>query len=88
MDALARLHVRRESGLGDPQFGRFIGAFRSCGLVVPVWDLEPGPSESALERAAAALGERIEAALAVTEPLDANERRARSGLVARQLTLR
>jgi hypothetical protein len=88
MDALARLHVRRESGLGEPQFGRFIGAFRSCGLVIPVWDLELGPSESDLEDAAAALGERIAAALAVTEPLDANERRARSGLVARQLTLR
>ena len=88
MDAFARLHVRRESGLGDPQFGRFIGAFRSCGLVIPVWDLEGSPSESDLEGAAEALGDRFAVALAVREPLDANERRARSGLVARQLTLR
>ena len=86
MDALARLHVRRESGVGD--IGRFIGAFRSCGLLIPVWDLAGSPSEAELETAAAALGERIAAAIAVTEPLDANERRARSGLVARQLTLR
>jgi len=88
MDALARLHARRESALGDPQIGRFIGAFRSCGLLVPVWDLEPGVPEAALDEAAAALKERVDAAIALTAPLDANERRARAGLVARQLTLR
>lgn len=86
MDALARLHVRRESGLGE--IGRFIGAFRSCGIVVPVWDLERGVSEADLEAATAALAERVDTALASTDPLDALERRARAGLVARQLTLR
>jgi hypothetical protein len=86
MDALARLHVRRESGLGN--LGRFIGAFRSSGIVVPVWDLEHGVDQAELEVAAAALAARVDAALAATEPLDAAERRARAGLVARQLTLR
>ncbi len=86
MDALARLHVRRESGLGD--LGRFIGAFRSCGIVVPVWDLERGVDQAELEEEAAALAARVDAALAATGPLDAAERRARAGLVARQLTLR
>lgn len=89
MDALARLHAERASGLGDGgDLGRFIGAFRSCGILVPVWDLDTSASLEDLEAAVAALGERLDAALAVTEPLDANERRARAGLVARQLTLR
>lgn len=89
MDALARLHARRESGLGDAGAqGRFIGAFRSCGLVVPVWELEAGLAEDRLEELMGALAGRLDAALAVDEPLDANARRARAGLVARQLTLR
>lgn len=89
LDALARLHARRESGLGDGgALGRFIGAFRTCGLLVPVWDLDRSVSLADLEVAVGALGERLDAALAVDGPLDANERRARAGLVARQLTLR
>jgi len=89
MDALARLHARRESGLGDGGAqGRFVGAFRSCGLVVPVWELEPGLADDRIEELIGALAGRLDAALAVDEPLDANARRARAGLVARQLTLR
>jgi len=89
MDALARLHARRESGLGDGGAqGRFIGAFRSCGLVVPVWELAADLEPDRLEELMAELGRRLDEALAVTEPLDANARRARAGLVARQLTLR
>ncbi len=89
MDALARLHARRESGLGDGGAqGRFLGAFRSCGLVVPVWELEAGLDDERIEELMAALDERLEGALAVDEPLDATARRARAGLVARQLTLR
>jgi hypothetical protein len=89
MDALARLHGTRESGLGDGgDKGRFIGAFRSCGLVIPVWELETGLAEGEIDELFGALGARLDAALAVDEPLDANARRARAGLVARQLTQR
>ena len=89
LDALARLHAKRESGLGDDgEIGKFIGAFRSCGVLVPVWDLAPGTEPEEIEADAAALRTRLDAALEVTGPLDANERRARAGLVARQLTLR
>jgi hypothetical protein len=89
LDALARLHARRESGLGEGgALGRFIGAFRSCGLLVPVWDLKQDLELEELDAAVAALSERLDAALAVDAPLDATERRARAGLVARQLTLR
>lgn len=89
LDALARLHAKRESGIGEgAEIGKFIGAFRSCGILVPVWDLAPGTEAEELEEPVRALGERLTAALAVDGPLDANERRARAGLVARQLTLR
>ena len=88
LDALARLHARRESGLDGGEIGKFIGAFRSCGLIVPVWDLAWGTEAEELEKPVAELAARLDEALAVTEPLSANERRARAGLVARQLTLR
>ncbi|HSK60431.1 MAG TPA: DUF5926 family protein [Actinomycetospora sp.] len=89
MDALARLHARRESGLGaGGADGRFIGAFRSGGLVIPVWELTPGLAADRIEEQMGALGGRLDAALAVDEPLAAQARRARAGLDARQLTLR
>lgn len=88
LDALARLHARRESGLAGGELGKFIGAFRSCGLLVPVWDLAPGTEPEEVEQPLAELSARLDGALAVEGPLDANERRARAGLVARQLTLR
>lgn len=85
IDAIARLHAARESALGS---SRFLGAFRSCGIVVPVWDIVSGTSVEQVEQDATALGERLRAALAVTAPLTADERRARAGIVSRQLTLR
>jgi hypothetical protein len=86
LDALARLHARREAMLGAGT--RLVGAFRSCGIVVPVWDLVPGTEAADIEQPAAAFQTRLEAALADDAPLDGNERRARAGLVSRQLTLR
>jgi hypothetical protein len=90
VDALARLHAKRESALvlADGREARFLGMFRAAGLVVPVWELPKGTEAADVEAPAAALGKRLEAALAVTEPLDANARRARAGIVSRQVTLR
>lgn len=85
IDAIARLHARREARLGD---ARFLGAFRSSGIVVPVWDIESKTTVEEIETAAVALEKLLTAALAEDAPLDANERRARAGIVARQLTLR
>ncbi len=85
IDAIARLHAARESGLAG---GRFVGAFRSSGLSVPVWELPSGTTAADVEGPIVELGERLDAALAVTEPLDANQRRARAGIVSRQVTLR
>lgn len=86
IDAVARLHARRESGVGEGT--RYVGSFRADGLSVPVWDLPSGFGAEGVEREAVALRERFDAALAATEPLTALERRARGGIVARQVTLR
>ncbi|MEV7962467.1 DUF5926 family protein [Oerskovia paurometabola] len=85
IDAISRLHAKRESGLGG---GKFVGAFRSSGLLVPVWELPRGTEAADIEEPAKELKAKLDAALAVTEPLDANERRARAGIVSRQVTLR
>ncbi|UZN02941.1 DUF5926 family protein [Cellulomonas sp. S1-8] len=85
LDGLARLHGRRESGFDD---AKFIGYFRAAGIVVPVWELARGSEAEDLEKPVAEFKPRLEAAMADTSPLDANARRARAGLVARQVTLR
>ncbi len=84
--ALARLHARGAHTLAGGT--RFLGAFRACGLLVPVWDLDPALEADAWEAALAALAPRLDAALADDRPLDATQRRSRAGLVSRQLTLR
>ena len=84
-DALARLHVAGEGGLGEGT--RLLGAFRAGGLLVPVWDLDPTLEAGDHEAELAAWGERYRGALHDV-PLTADERRARSGLLSRQVTLR
>lgn len=84
-DALARLHAAGQDGLGEGT--RLLGAFRASGLLAPVWDLDPGKDAGDYEEPMTALAARFEAALG-DAPLTAQERRARSGLLSRQLTLR
>jgi hypothetical protein len=86
LDALARLHAAHALTVGTGT--RYVGAFRACGLVVPVWDLEPGTEAAAIEEPAAALRIRIDEALAEAGPLTSDQRRSRAGLLARQVTLR
>lgn len=84
--ALARLHAKGESHLDDDR--RLLGAFRAGGLLVPVWEV-PADSEPAdHESAVAAFASRYANALAADEDLTADERRARAGLLSRQVTLR
>ncbi|WP_228760047.1 DUF5926 family protein [Pseudactinotalea sp. HY158] len=84
LDGLARLHARRESAVSDA--ARLIGTFRSNGIVMPVWELAQGTEADELDLGA--FEPRLADAVAVTDPLDADERRARAGLVSRQVTLR
>ncbi|MGH8775602.1 MAG: DUF5926 family protein [Jiangellaceae bacterium] len=86
LDGLARLHAREQDGLGDGT--RLLGTFRALGRLVPVWDLVSGTTAPEVEGPAAALADRVEAAIAETSPLTADERRARAGLANRQVTIR
>ncbi|GAA2238922.1 DUF5926 family protein [Rarobacter faecitabidus] len=85
LNGIARLHAKRDAQIAD---GKFIGAFRAEGISIPVWELPRGTEAEEIEDEAAAFLPKFEAAMALTEPLDANERRARAGIVARQKTLR
>jgi hypothetical protein len=86
LDALARLSTTGGLGLGEGT--RYVGSFRAHGLLVPVWDLPHAMEAAELEEPATAFRARLDEALASTQPLSSDERRARAGLVNRQLTLR
>ena len=86
LDALARLSAARELGLGEGT--KYVGSFRAHGLLVPVWDLPFDMEAADVEAPAAALWKRLQATLAEPRALTDDERRARSGLLSRQLTLR
>jgi hypothetical protein len=85
LDALARLSVSGGLSLGPST--RFVGSFRAHGLLVPVWDLPLETEAGELEEPAAAFRTRLDEALAGQQLTD-GERRARAGLLNRQLTLR
>lgn len=86
LDAMARLHAADADRVDEGS--RYVGSFRAHGLLVPVWDLAAGTPAEALEEPAAAFATRLAEALADTSPLTDAQRRARSGLRGRQLTLR
>jgi hypothetical protein len=85
LDALARLSV--SSGLSLGPETRFVGSFRAHGLLVPVWDLPAATEAPELAEPVAAFRTRLDEALA-GPPLTDEQRRARAGLLNRQLTLR
>jgi hypothetical protein len=86
LDALARRRAAEQLSLGEDT--RYAGAFRAHGLVVPVWDVPAGTPGADWAGPAAELQAALDAALAVDTPLTADERRARAGLLSRQVTLR
>ena len=85
-DALARLHAAGESGLGAGT--RLLGAFRACGLLVPVWELDSTRAADDYEEPLGEFTTRYAAAAGSGASLTPEERRARSGLLSRQVTLR
>ena len=86
LDAISRLHAAGHTPLTPGS--RYVGAFRAHGLLVPVWDLAPDDEAADLEQPCVHFAGRLADALAVTTPLTAQERRARGGVVSRQVTLR
>lgn len=85
-DALARLHVRGEARLSEGS--RFVGAFRACGLAIPVFELAEGETAEDVAAPVAAFVKALDEALAEKGALSAEERRAKQGLVSRQVTIR
>lgn len=86
LTALARLGAGGGLKLGEET--RFAGMFRAYGLLVPVWDLPRETPADHWEEPLAGFAKRYAEALAADGPLDAAARRARQGLIGRQLTLR
>lgn len=86
LDALARLSATGALLLGEGT--KFAGMFRAHGLLVPVWDLPREPAAAEWEVPVADFAKRYADATSVTEPLAPAERRARQGLLGRQITLR
>lgn len=84
--ALARLAHAGELTLGPGT--RFAGMFRAHGVLVPVWDLPTETPAQDWEEPVAAFAERYTRALAGGTTLLPEERRARQGLLGRQVTLR
>ncbi|MFY1697153.1 DUF5926 family protein [Solwaraspora sp. WMMA2101] len=86
LDTLARLSAAGDLPLG-PQT-KFAGMFRAHGMLVPVWDLPAAPSAGEWEGPLAEFAKRYAEAATDSGALDAAARRARQGLLGRQLTLR
>jgi len=86
LDGLARVHAAGGSALIEGS--RYVGSFRTHGLIVPVWDLPHETVADELEGPAKQFGARLDEAMAETAPLSADQRRARAGVVSRQVTLR
>jgi len=85
LDALARLSASGSLLLGDGT--KFAGMFRAHGRLVPVWDLPMDPPGEEWETPLADFAKRYTDALTGGE-LTTAERRARQGLIGRQITLR
>ncbi|MER7002902.1 DUF5926 family protein [Dactylosporangium sp. NPDC000555] len=86
LDALSRLSAGGGLLLGDNT--KFAGMFRAHGLLAPVWDLPLEVEAEHWEAPVAEFAKRYQAALAVTEPLTASERRSKQGLIGRLQPLR
>jgi Family of unknown function (DUF5926) len=84
--ALTRLAAAGGLRLGEQT--KFAGMFRAHGLLVPVWDLPVDTPAPEWEEPLAELAGRYAEALHDDTPLGPEQRRARQGLLGRQLTLR
>jgi hypothetical protein len=86
LDTLAKLAAAGTLPLAEST--RFAGMFRAHGRLVPVWDLPEEVPAADWEEPVSRFAERYAEALGDPTPLDAAGRRARQGLLGRQLTLR
>lgn len=86
IDALAQLSAADAVGLGPSS--RLIGSFRTCGLVVPVWELEQGTQPDEVEEDLARMDAALRDVIGSSAPLSDRERSIRASINSRQVTLR
>lgn len=84
--ALARISAAGDLLLGDGT--KFAGVFRTHGIAVPVWDLDPAVSVDTYGPLLEALDKRIKAELDNDAVLAPEERRALENIKSRQVTIR
>ena len=84
--ALERVQSSGDATLGDGS--KFVGAFRACGIAIPVFQVDPDLSASDLAPEGEAFQSKLAEALLEDGPLTDDQRRIRSGLVSRQVTIR
>lgn len=84
LDGLARLAALGENKCGEGS--RYLGAFRADGLMIPVWEVSS--DAQAVAAPFKALAKAASEAIKKSAPLTAEERRARAGLIGRNVTLR
>lgn len=84
--ALARIAARGELKLGEET--KFAGVFRTHGVVVPVWDLDPQRAHTSYDEALQELDAKILAELDNDEQFTAEERRQLENIKSRQVTIR
>lgn len=84
--ALARIAARGELKLGEET--KFAGVFRTHGLCVPVWDLDPDRAFDSYASDLEALDAKIAEELGNDAQLSADERRQLENIKSRQVTIR
>lgn len=85
LQALARVSAAGKLHLGEDT--KFAGVFRTHGVVVPVFDLDPTAAPEEFVAPLAQLDETLKAAFS-DEPLTAAERRKLENIKSRQVTIR
>lgn len=85
LTALARIAAAGELHLGEGT--RFAGAFRTHGVVVPVWDLDPSVDAASYADALKTLNAKIEAEYTNDAQLSADERKQLDNIKSRQVTI-
>ena len=86
MDAMAKMNAADHLTLGEGS--RFAGSFRTHGLLVPVFDLDPEKHSNEWQAGLDQFDEWLTEALADKSELTPDEKGARKGIIARQVTLR
>ena len=85
-DAFARLLAGGEEGMGEES--RWLGNFRTCGLLAPVWDVAHEATAEQMSHAVAAFLQRYQAAAADPSALSGAQRQARATVVGKHVTVR